>query len=412
MELDMSEKGIRITHGIHIDNYRAIWPYRDWVVDAFSKNIGWEQFTIEQIAGDLLPSPTLEQKIATGFNRCLATTGEGGAIAEEYEAIYAKDRVETVSAVWLGLTTGCAACHDHKFDPVSTADFYSMTAFFRNNTMAAMDGNNAEHPPNIFAPLPADRSRWTSLSGEITTVEAELAGRKSTAKPDFETWLANAKIGTEDVADPSLAIHLPLNTGESISRGTVEGKTTEWTIPGGHREGPLGPALLASSATTDLGDLGDISRSDKVSFGAHIHVEGTPGGAVIARMDPANQHRGWDLWLENGRIGTHFIDRWPDAANKIVAPDPLEPGKWHHVMVTFDGSQASHRTLTLFVNGKAVRKGPEPNTLGQDISTDASLRIGSRKGGANRLGGTVAIQDFRFYRRILSAGEIATLSGQ
>jgi hypothetical protein len=400
------------THGIHIDNYRAIWPYRDWVVDAFAKNMKWDQFTIEQIAGDLLPSPTLEQKIATGFNRCLATTGEGGAISEEYEAIYAKDRVETVSTVWLGLTTGCAACHDHKFDPVSTADFYSMAAFFRNNTMSAMDGNNAEHPPNIFAPLPADRGRWTTVADEIAKIDREIAARKSHAKADFEAWLANAKIGSGDVMDPYLALHLPLNTGESVSRGTVDGKPTEWTIPGGHRDGPLGPALLASAATTDLGDLGAISRGEKVSFGVHIYIEGTPSGAVIARMDPANQHRGWDLWLENGKIGTHFIDRWPDAANKIVAPEPLEPGKWHHVLVTFDGSQASHRTLTLFVNGKPVKKGPEPNTLGQNITGNTSLRIGSRSNGANRLNGTVAIQDFRLYRKLLPVTEIAALSRQ
>ena len=111
------------THGIHIDNYRAIWPYRDWVIRAFQANMPWDQFTTEQIAGDLLPDRSLDQLVATGFSRCLATTGEGGAIADEYDAIYAKDRVETVSAIWLGLTTGCAACHDHKFDPVSTKEF-------------------------------------------------------------------------------------------------------------------------------------------------------------------------------------------------------------------------------------------------------------------------------------------------
>ena len=120
----------------------------------------WDQFTLEQIAGDLLPGRSLDQQVATGFSRCLATSGEGGAIADEYFAIYAKDQVETVSAVWLGLTTGCAACHDHKFDPISTKEFYSLTAFFRNTPMSALDGNNENHPPNVFVPLLDDRPLW------------------------------------------------------------------------------------------------------------------------------------------------------------------------------------------------------------------------------------------------------------
>ena len=119
------------THGLHLDNFRQMWPYRDWVIRAFNQNMPFDQFTIEQLAGDLLPHPTLDQQVATGFNRCNVTTSEGGVIPEEYYVHYTNDRVATTSTVWMGISMGCVTCHDHKFDPYAQKDFYQLFAFFK-----------------------------------------------------------------------------------------------------------------------------------------------------------------------------------------------------------------------------------------------------------------------------------------
>lgn len=399
------------THGIHIDNYRAIWPYRDWVVNAFKANMPWDQFTTEQIAGDLLPNRTLDQQVATGFSRCLATTGEGGAIGEEYDAIYATDRVETVSAIWLGLTTGCAACHDHKFDPVSTKEFYSLTAFFRNTPMSSLDGNKAEHPPNVFVPPREDRELWGTLASEISDAEKQLAERKKAALQSFETWLANPTIGPPSEIDSTLALHLPLTEESGPLRGFVDGQPREWPAAISRIKAPIGSAPVISDKPIDLGELASFSRGDQVTFGGFIRIEGNPTGAVIARMNPDEALRGWDLFLQEGRPATHIIDSWDKSANRILAPKPLKSGEWHHVMVTFDGTISGHQASAIYLNGKRISAGADPNTVGGTIETAVPLRLGARhRDDAKLTGGTVALQDFRFYRRLLPSSEISAIS--
>jgi len=208
------------THGLHLDNYREIWPYRDWVVKAFNENKPFDQFTVEQIAGDLLPKPTLDQRLATGFNRCNPTTSEGGAIDEEYRAIYAKDRVETTATVFMGLTMGCASCHDHKFDPITMTDFYRFSAFFNNFDGPIMDGNVYDTRPVVTIPKPEHTNDWIQVSGEREALSEAVKKLKENKAASLTAWIKDEgreyKIFTPDFK-PSFELLLKINNREPES---------------------------------------------------------------------------------------------------------------------------------------------------------------------------------------------------
>ena len=159
------------SNGYQTDGERFMWRWRDWVIDAFNRNMPYDQFTIEQLAGDLLPNATLDQKIATGFNRNHRGNSEGGIIPEEYAAEYVVDRVDTTAAVWLGLAFGCARCHDHKYDPFSQKEYYQLFAWFNNVPERGKAIKYGNSPPMIPAPTRAQRDKLAEVDARLAAAE-------------------------------------------------------------------------------------------------------------------------------------------------------------------------------------------------------------------------------------------------
>jgi len=173
------------THGLHLDNYREIWPYRDWVISAFTGNKPFDRFVVEQLAGDLLPHPTLDQIIATGFNRCHVSTNEGGSIEEEVYVRNVVDQVDTNGIVFLGLSTGCARCHDHKYDPIRMKDYYQLFAFFNNIDGPAMDGNSAKWAPIVQVPSPQKIEALRAVAAQIASLRQTLVAEAAKAVSSY-----------------------------------------------------------------------------------------------------------------------------------------------------------------------------------------------------------------------------------
>jgi hypothetical protein len=375
------------THGYHKDNYRSIWPYRDWVTKAYNDNMPFDQFTIEQIAGDMLPQATQSQRVATGFNRCNPTTGEGGAIDEEYFAIYALDRVEATTTAWLGLTMSCASCHDHKFDPLSQKEFYQMAAFFRNTTQPAMDRNAHDTPPSIHVYTPEHTTERAKLQPIIKQADRDLLpliGNYAAAQP-------KSRAAFEWIADEVLSL-----------RSAAEDAGV----------------LIDASTRRELGDQAQlkIGTPFTLSFWVLAPKKGKQALTLFGRYDPRSKDQGWQVRLEaDASIGMLLVTDEQERI-KFTGRTKLKPGAWNHVLIAYNGISTTNQTVPNYAtsfsirvnNSAAQQKGVKrENTLYGSIATEQPFVIGSASPNAKNKGkgSQVTLKDLRIFNALLCIPE-------
>ena len=361
------------TSGYQNDGPRDMYRWRDWVIDAYNGNMPFDRFTIEQLAGDLLPAATLDQRIATGFNRNHRGNAEGGIIAEEYQVEYVVDRVDTTATVWLGLTMGCARCHDHKYDAVSQQDFYRVFAYFNNIPeygRAIKEGNS---PPYVKAPTATQRQNLLDLERKL-----EVANQRVNRLHD--------------------ELHRRQSAWESSFR---EAPNEEWMVRDALIDGvPRDPERFDGGEPLDVGDVANFGYFDKFSIGAFVKPA-KPTGTIISRMVPVDQGAGYYVHLENGRLQINLVKRWLDDSIRVQSKHRLKLDQWQHITVTYDGSRLAGG-IQAYLDGQPLELEVLHDFINQTFATEEPLRLGG--GHAEFFGAIAGVQ---LHRRVLTADEIS-----
>jgi len=384
------------THGIHIDNYREMWPYRDWVIQAFNHNLSFDRFTIEQLAGDLLPNRTLEQQIASGFQRCNVTTNEGGSIPDEVAAMYAKDRADTTGTVWLGLTVGCATCHDHKFDPILQSEFYSLTAFFRNTTQHPLDGNIPDTPPSVVVPRPEEQKRWDELNEQRASLQRVLSEARSKQSPAFEAWLMSSDRRSIQIPFSATSRLVELSVG-SRAKLLQKGQPLPVTLPArvtvGAGVSGDGRALhFGKRAFVPLPHISEIDADKPFTISTWVYLPKGKGNYVIASQfepepaqkpkDDRDRRRGWIIEVGDQGPSIKLAGKNGDYISaKPGEGYELKGESWYHLVFTYDGSR-ERSGLSIYVNGKLAPTqgtGEDLAPLMSSVRNISPLRLGNDK---------------------------------
>jgi hypothetical protein len=397
------------TNGYQTDGERSMWRWRDWVIEAFNTNMPFDQFTIEQIAGDMLPGATLDQRIASGFNRNHRGNAEGGVIPEEYAVEYVVDRVDTTATVWLGLTLGCARCHDHKFDPVKQKEFYRLFAYFNNVPERGKAIKFGNSPPIIPAPTREQQQQLKELEARLADAEdrfQKLQPRIDVAQAGWEKSPTATGPLDWSITD-GLIVHLAFdgNTKDGVAParcGTFKDGAAAYTAGRIGRAGDFdGQRFL------DAGDVAHFGFYDKFSCAAWVYPRGPRGGTILSRMTDAPQAEGYRIGLEGGQVHVNLIQRWLDDALRVHTEDRLAPDRWHHVAVTYDGSRVAS-AIKVYVDGRPAKLAVDLDDLNQSFASKEPLRIGAGGGPDARFHG--ALDDVRIYHRILSAEDAGILA--
>ncbi|REJ94246.1 MAG: DUF1553 domain-containing protein [Planctomycetota bacterium] len=383
------------TNGYFTDENRTMWPWRDWVINAFNENMPFDRFTIEQLAGDLLPDATIDQQVATGFNRNHMVNNETGIIEEEFRVEYVVDRVDTTATVWMGLTLACARCHDHKYDPISQKDFYRFFAFFNNVPERGLSGSGGNSTPVLTVATQQQQQQLQHAQEALAAAQADFSETEAQLEAAQTEWEQTVRENLPEPAAGGLARHFPL---DEIEPARAVGNVAV-------AEGMVNGAMeFQDGACLEIDDDFEFERKNAFSAAAWIFAKGA--GCVLSRTDDANEMRGFDVTLRKGQAIVNLVHRWNRNAIQVATASAVPSGRWVHLTVTYDGSGVASG-VTVYVDGE-----PQPVTIAQDnltesIRNEEPIRLGRRQASASYSG---MIDDVRLYERALAADEVRDLA--
>ena len=328
------------TYGIHLDNSRDIWPYRDYVIRSFNSNKPFDQFTMEQIAGDLLPAKNLDPLIASGYVRLGVSSNEGGAIPEELRANIARERAEAYGATFMGLTVGCAVCHDHKYDPTAQKDFYALTAFFNNIDEKPFNGDRPVWTPVARIPKAQNQEAYDRVLARRSELASQLAEMRAQERVLVPKWIASRERPAQPVSPENLVLRLRLDEGggEQLKNSAAHAQQASFPIgkfkPQWGETTWLWPDFRMDASThVELGQTGDYEGNQAFSSGGWFMVRSAPNytldnatGALLSKMDTTQHNRGWDLSIQKGIVSVELVNQAPkdlDIPQGVAVKRPI-----------------------------------------------------------------------------------------